>query len=87
MSLDHQQLLEMYRTMVTIRTFTRRAAEESDAGNIPVAVPANVGEEGSAVGVCAALRRDDRITSTHRSLGHAIAKGVDINLIMAELFN
>jgi TPP-dependent pyruvate/acetoin dehydrogenase alpha subunit len=83
---DHQQLLEMYRKMVTIRTFTRRAHQESGAGNIPVAVPANVGEEGSAVGVCAALRRTDRITSTHRSLGHAIAKGVDIKLIMAELY-
>lgn len=86
MPLDHQQLLEVYRKMVTIRAFTRRAYEESLAGNIPVAVPANVGEEGSAVGVCAALRQDDRITSTHRSLGHAIAKGVDIKLIMAELF-
>ena len=83
---DPQQLLEMYRKMVTIRNFTRRANQESAAGNIPVAVPANVGEEGSAVGVCSALRRDDRITSTHRSLGHAIAKGVDIKLIMAELF-
>jgi pyruvate dehydrogenase E1 component alpha subunit len=86
MPLNHPQLLEIYQKMVTIRTFTRRAAKESRAGNIPVAVPANVGEEGSAVGVCAALRRDDRITSTHRSLGHAIAKGVDIKLIMAELF-
>ncbi|MDA0734963.1 MAG: thiamine pyrophosphate-dependent dehydrogenase E1 component subunit alpha [Chloroflexi bacterium] len=86
MPLDHQQLLEMYRKMVTIRTFTRRAFDESIAGNIPVPVPANVGEEGSAVGVCAALRQDDRITSTHRSLGHAIAKGVDIKLIMAELY-
>lgn len=86
MPLDHQQLLEMYRKMVTIRTFTRRAFDESIAGNIPVPVPANVGEEGSAVGVCAALRQDDRITSTHRSLGHAIAKGMDIKLIMAELF-
>ncbi|HEU0020226.1 MAG TPA: thiamine pyrophosphate-dependent dehydrogenase E1 component subunit alpha [Dehalococcoidia bacterium] len=83
---NHRQLLEMYRKMVTIRNFTWRACQESAAGNIPVAVPANVGEEGSAVGVCAALRRDDRITSTHRSLGHAIAKGVDIKLIMAELF-
>lgn len=86
MPLDDRMLLEMYRKMVTIRDFTRRAHRESSAGNIPVAVPANIGEEGSAVGVCAALRPDDRITSTHRSLGHAIAKGVDIKLIMAELF-
>jgi pyruvate dehydrogenase E1 component alpha subunit len=83
---DRRLLLEMYRKMVTIRNFARRAHQESVAGNIPVMVPANVGEEGSAVGVCAGLRRDDRITSTHRSLGHAIAKGMDIKLIMAELF-
>jgi pyruvate dehydrogenase E1 component alpha subunit len=86
MPLDHRFLLEMYRKMMTIRIFTRRAHQESVAGNIPVMIPANVGEEGSAVGICTALRRDDRITSTHRSLGHAIAKGVDIRLIMAELF-
>ena len=86
MPLDQNQLTEMYRKMVTIRTFIRQAHAESQAGNIPVAVAANVGEEGSAVGVCAALRTEDCITSTHRSLGHAIAKGMDVRTIMAELF-
>ena len=86
MPLDQNQLTEMYRKMVTIRTFIGQAHGESQAGNIPVAVAANVGEEGSAVGVCAALRTEDCITSTHRSLGHAIAKGMDVRTIMAELF-
>ncbi len=86
MTLEPARLLEMYRQMATIRAFTRRASEESRAGNIPTPIPANVGEEGSAVGVCSALRPDDRITSTHRCLGHAIAKGVDLGCIMAELF-
>lgn len=39
-----------------------------------------------AVGVCSALRKTDRITSTYRSHGHTIAKGADINLKLAELF-
>ncbi len=86
MPLDANQLLNMYRQMVTIRTFTERAAEESQFGNIPAPIQAHGGEEASAVGVCAALRRDDRITSTHRSLGHSIAKGMDIRGMMAELF-
>lgn len=86
MPLDTGQLLEMYRLMVTIRSFTERAAEESQSGNIPAPIQAHGGEEASAVGVCAALRREDRITGTHRSLGHCIAKGMDIRGMMAELF-
>ena len=49
-------------------------------------VHAYIGEEAVAVGVCSALRRTDRIASTHRGHGHTIAKGADINLMMAELF-
>ena len=86
MSLEPAQLTEMYRRMVTIRAFIQRAAAESRAGNIPSPVQPTGGEEASAVGVCAALRPGDRITGTHRSLGHAIAKGVDPGAIMAELF-
>jgi pyruvate dehydrogenase E1 component alpha subunit len=49
-------------------------------------VHAYIGQEAVAVGVCTALRRDDRIVSTHRGHGHTIAKGADIKLMMAELF-
>ena len=86
MTLEPQQLTEMYRRMVTIRTFDRLAVEEFHAGNIPGVVHAYIGEEAVAVGVCSALRREDRITSTHRGHGHTIAKGADIRLMMAELF-
>src|SRR5262249_23015611 len=86
MALEPQQLLEMYRKMVTIRRFDQRAVEEFQAGNIPGGVHTYIGEEAVAVGVCAALRRDDRIVSTHRGHGHTIAKGADIKLMMAELF-
>jgi pyruvate dehydrogenase E1 component alpha subunit len=44
------------------------------------------GEEAVAVGVCAALRRDDYVVSSHRAHGHFLAKGGDVKAIMAELF-
>ncbi len=86
MALEPQQLLEMYRKMATIRRFDHRAVEEFHLNNIPGVVHAYIGEEAVAVGVCSALRREDRITSTHRGHGHTIAKGADIKLMVAELF-
>ena len=86
MSLPPDQMLEMYRRMVAIRAFTHRAAQKSLSGNIPSPVQATGGEEASAVGVCAALRSTDRITGTHRSIGHAIAKGLELGPLMAELY-
>lgn len=86
MTLDKAQMLGLYRKMATIRAFNQRAAVESQAGNIPTAMRPYVGEEASSVGACAALTDHDRITSTHRSHGHAIAKGMDIRQMMAELF-
>ncbi|MFQ6030375.1 MAG: thiamine pyrophosphate-dependent dehydrogenase E1 component subunit alpha, partial [Dehalococcoidia bacterium] len=86
MTLETDQLLDMYRRMATIRRFDQRAVEEFHEGNIPGVVHAYIGQEAVAVGVCSALRREDRITSTHRGHGHTIAKGADIKLMMAELF-
>jgi len=86
MALEPQQLLEMYRKMVTIRKFDERAVEEFHSGNIPGVVHAYIGQEAVAVGVCAALRQDDQIVSTHRGHGHTIAKGADLKPMMAELF-
>jgi pyruvate dehydrogenase E1 component alpha subunit len=86
MTLEPQQLLTMYRQMATIRAFDNRAVEEFHAGNIPGVVHAYLGQEAIAVGVCTALRRDDKIVSTHRGHGHTIAKGADLQRMMAELF-
>ena len=86
MPLEAEQMLDMYRKMVTIRTFDQRAADELHAGNIPGAVHSYIGQEAVAVGVCSALRREDRITSTHRGHGHTIAKGANSKLLMAVLF-
>ena len=86
MALEPQLLLEMYRRMVTIRKFDEEAVTQFHGGNILGVVHAYIGEEAVAVGVCTALRREDKITSTHRGHGHCIAKGADIKYMMAELF-
>jgi TPP-dependent pyruvate/acetoin dehydrogenase alpha subunit len=80
------ELLDMLRTMIMIREFDLLAIELRKQRRIYGALHPYVGEEAIAVGVCAALRPADRITSTHRGHGHCIAKGADVNRMMAELF-
>ena len=77
---------EMLRTMQTIRRFEERASADYHAGNIYGVVHCYVGEEAVAAGVCAALDPDDQIISTHRGHGHCIAKGADLDRMMAELY-
>jgi pyruvate dehydrogenase E1 component alpha subunit len=85
-SVGSAQLLEMYTTMVRIREFENRMTELFLAGKLPGFLHPYIGEEAVAVGVMAALRQDDYITSTHRGHGHLLAKGGDPKLMMAELF-
>ncbi len=76
---------EMMRMMVRIRRFEEAVAQLFKRGKLPGFVHLYIGEEASAVGVCTALRKDDRITSTHRGHGHLIAKGATVDGMMAEL--
>ena len=84
-TLDKSRLLHMYKQMRTIRVFEERASDEFLAGKIPGFVHLYAGEEAVAVGVCAHLTDEDFITSHHRGHGHCIAKGVDLNAMVAEL--
>ena len=77
---------EMLRQMLTIRQFEERASADYHAGKIFGVVHCYIGEEAVAVGVCAALEREDTIISTHRGHGHCIAKGADLKRMMAELY-
>src|SRR6476620_5432199 len=77
---------EMLRQMLTIRRFEERASADYLDGKIYGVVHCYIGEEAVAVGVCSALERTDRIISTHRGHGHCIAKGADLNRMMAELY-
>ncbi len=78
--------IEMYRRMVRIREFDTLVPMMVKMGRIRGTAHAAVGQEAVAVGTCFALRPSDRITSTHRGHGHAIAKGVAVEPMMAELF-
>ncbi|MGD0152289.1 MAG: thiamine pyrophosphate-dependent dehydrogenase E1 component subunit alpha [Thermacetogeniaceae bacterium] len=80
------QLLSIFKTMTTIRTFELKAVDLFAAGKLPGFVHLYLGEEAVATGVCANLTIKDYITSTHRGHGHLIAKGGKIDLMMAELF-
>ncbi len=86
MDLGKDLLLEMYRSMQRIRQFESKVRDLAIASEIPGFVHVSIGEEASATGICAALRKTDRITSTHRGHGHLIAKGGNLSLMMAELF-
>src|SRR5262245_44787219 len=78
--------LEMLRGMLRIRRFEERLALLFKRGKLPGFVHLYIGEEAVAVGVCSALRAEDRITSTHRGHGHLLAKGAQADRMMAELF-
>ena len=86
MTLTTEKQLEMLRSMQTIRRFEERASDDYQAGAIYGVVHCYIGEEAVAVGVCSALNRDDQIISTHRGHGHCLAKGADLNRMMAELY-
>ncbi|MCZ7571236.1 MAG: thiamine pyrophosphate-dependent dehydrogenase E1 component subunit alpha [Ardenticatenaceae bacterium] len=86
MTLSKDKAQELYERMVRIRTFEEKAAALVDQGRLVGEIHVYVGQEASAVGVCAALRDDDYITSTHRGHGHVIAKGADTKRMMAELY-
>lgn len=80
------QLLSMYRQMVLIRRFEDHLYQLFLQGLVPGTLHQAQGQEAIAVGVCAALRRDDVIFSTHRPVAHVIAKGASVNAIAAELW-
>ncbi|MGX6977892.1 thiamine pyrophosphate-dependent dehydrogenase E1 component subunit alpha [Vagococcus elongatus] len=76
----------VYKTMNDIRKFEDEVHRIFTTGDIPGFVHLYAGEEAIATGVCAHLTDEDYITSTHRGHGHCIAKGCDINGMMAEIF-
>ncbi len=82
--LNRDSLLWMYETMVTIRRFEEQSRREADAGKLR-GMHSSIGQEAVPTGICAHLRDDDYVLGTHRSHHHCIAKGVDLNEMMAEL--
>ena len=79
-------LLGIYRTMLLIRLTEEELARCHQRGLIHGACHTYVGQEAIATGVCAHLKNNDPIFSTHRGHGHALAKGMPPRELMAELF-
>ena len=86
MDLSRETLLEVYRSMRTIRSFEDKLQDLVSGGKLAGFLHLYAGEEAVAVGVCANLATTDWVGSTHRGHGHCIAKGVDVKAMMAELF-
>jgi len=86
LTLDLDIVLEIYRRMVRIRQFEDRLYQMFLQGLVPGTLHQYQGQEAIAAGVCVALRSDDVVFSTHRPVGHAIAKGVPLPGIAAELW-
>ncbi|HSB80706.1 MAG TPA: thiamine pyrophosphate-dependent dehydrogenase E1 component subunit alpha [Candidatus Methylomirabilis sp.] len=85
MAEDTSLQLAMFEQMLTIRRFEEKAIELFEKGLIRGNVHPCIGQEAVSVGICANLRRDDYMTSTHRGHGNCLAKGADPRLMMAEL--
>jgi 2-oxoisovalerate dehydrogenase E1 component len=85
-ALSRDQLLTLYRQMLLIRRTEEQLVRAHQRGLVHGACHTCVGQEAIAVGVCAHLRTDDVVFSTHRGHGHALAKGVPPREVMAELY-
>ena len=86
MAVTKAQAKKFYETMCTIRCFEESVKRDFLNGEIPGFTHLYIGEEAIATGICAALKDTDYIASTHRGHGHCIAKGLDVNKMMAEIF-
>lgn len=84
MSMTPEKQIEMLRKMYLIRAFEEMAENLYGLGKIHGTMHLSIGMEASAMGAVAALDEGDFILSTHRGHGHCIAKGVDLNRMMAE---
>lgn len=83
---EKDELIELYRQMVLIRRFEERAGEMYTRGKIAGFLHLAIGQESANVGAVAGLKPDDDIFTHYRDHGHAIARGLDPNALMAELF-
>ncbi len=83
--LSREKLADMYTKMMQTRRFEEKVAYFFSRGMVHGTTHLCIGQEASAIGAVGALGDDDWMASTHRGHGHSIAKGLDINRMMAEL--
>ncbi|GAA1265104.1 thiamine pyrophosphate-dependent dehydrogenase E1 component subunit alpha [Sphaerisporangium rubeum] len=80
------ELLDWLSDMLLIRRFEEVADELTLRGKVPGGMHAAIGQEAVAVGAVRGLRSDDIVSGTHRSHHHALAKGLPVGGVLAELF-
>ncbi len=85
LALSKEQMLGLLRTMLLIRYCEEQLVKGYARGDIPGGMHTYIGEEAVATGVCAHLRTDDAVFSTHRGHGHALAKGMKPEKMIAEV--
>jgi acetoin:2,6-dichlorophenolindophenol oxidoreductase subunit alpha len=78
-------LVDLLRRMWLIRAFEEKVSALYAERQIVGLLHLGIGQEAVAVGVCGLLRQDDFVFGGHRSHGHALAKGADVNRLMAEI--
>lgn len=83
---DPQLVARLYKTMLLIRKFELRLAEIYHTDAIKSPVHLSVGQESIAVGICDPLKKEDIVSNTYRCHATYIAKGGDLNTMMAELY-
>ena len=83
--LSNEQLLAMYRMMFLIRRVEESLLELAESGKIGGAMHTAIGHEGAAVGMAAALRKDDYLTCTYRGHHHSLARGMDAKRAICEV--
>jgi pyruvate dehydrogenase E1 component alpha subunit len=85
-ALEREHVRSLLREMLRIRRFEEKAAELYSLGKIRGFLHLYIGEEAVAVGAMPALTPDDAIVATYRDHGHALARGLDMGALMAEMF-
>jgi len=81
-----QKIVTLYSAMLKIRMVEEKLMEVFANGEIPGFIHVCIGQEAAPAAVCGHLKNSDYVASTHRGHGHALAKGMDLRLFMAELF-
>ncbi len=84
--LSDDQIVQMYEDMLRVRRFEERAGRAYQQGKIKGFCHLYIGQEAVAVGAMHALEEKDYVVTAYREHGHALARGITSNAVMAELF-
>ena len=87
MGFSNERFVGMYRSLLLLRKLEEKAVEMTMTGQLWGWLHSYLGQEAVAVGVCAHLRNDDFVASTHRGRGHFLAKGLDPKRMLAEVLS